>query len=418
MVTDALSLDIPEISEPGPGWAEKLRAGLARIDALGRFYPSAAPSADSTAVIQAAIHKSSVAGLAGREAAVDLDGRIWPCGLLEWETKAKIVNGTLRTKNGANSRLIVSTNHDVLATGNDPGGVEGIVGSGLTLDGNRDNNTGTSPVCELYGFNMAFDHCYAINGRGRGFTTRWSTEAAPPSPHSMESFFHAMKIHHNTGGGVLHNGPHDSHWYGGEVYENGGVQIDIGPKGNALKCINLSPYGLVHTVGIRVQPTGCHFLFCRADHASTTNWQILANDTQIIGGIAGGYAGGGTGIQVGDGSHPVTTLSVSDFQWLNCTAGQVDWANDAGGNSLRGLAYQDGSGVRYVGTPSVYTRREIFNSGPSGYAHDLWTPAAQWGMGNVGATPGTPAGGGTLYVEAGVLKYKGSSGTITTIAPA
>ncbi len=32
--------------------------------------------------------------------------------------------------------------------------------------------------------------------------------------------------------------------------------------------------------------------------------------------------------------------------------------------------------------------------------------------------PATPAGGGLLYVEAGALKYKGSSGTVTVIAPA
>lgn len=32
--------------------------------------------------------------------------------------------------------------------------------------------------------------------------------------------------------------------------------------------------------------------------------------------------------------------------------------------------------------------------------------------------PATPSGGGVLYVEAGALKYKGSSGTVTTIGPA
>lgn len=32
--------------------------------------------------------------------------------------------------------------------------------------------------------------------------------------------------------------------------------------------------------------------------------------------------------------------------------------------------------------------------------------------------PNTPSGGGVLYVEDGALKYKGSSGTVTTIAPA
>ena len=34
------------------------------------------------------------------------------------------------------------------------------------------------------------------------------------------------------------------------------------------------------------------------------------------------------------------------------------------------------------------------------------------------ATPPTPAGGGVLFVQTGALKYLGSSGTVTTIAPA
>jgi len=38
-------------------------------------------------------------------------------------------------------------------------------------------------------------------------------------------------------------------------------------------------------------------------------------------------------------------------------------------------------------------------------------------IGNCSAAPsGTPTGGGVLYVESGALKYKGSSGTVTTIA--
>ena len=34
------------------------------------------------------------------------------------------------------------------------------------------------------------------------------------------------------------------------------------------------------------------------------------------------------------------------------------------------------------------------------------------------SAPGTPAGGGVLYVEAGALKYKGSNGTVTTLGNA
>jgi hypothetical protein len=40
------------------------------------------------------------------------------------------------------------------------------------------------------------------------------------------------------------------------------------------------------------------------------------------------------------------------------------------------------------------------------------------GLGNATAPTTSPAGGGQLYVEAGALKFRGSSGTITTIAAA
>ena len=45
------------------------------------------------------------------------------------------------------------------------------------------------------------------------------------------------------------------------------------------------------------------------------------------------------------------------------------------------------------------------------------------GFGNIAianstSTPATPASGGVLYVEAGALKYRGSSGTITTLGAA
>lgn len=40
-------------------------------------------------------------------------------------------------------------------------------------------------------------------------------------------------------------------------------------------------------------------------------------------------------------------------------------------------------------------------------------------IGNVSVAPTTnPVNGGLLYVEAGALKYRGSSGTVTTIAAA
>jgi len=47
------------------------------------------------------------------------------------------------------------------------------------------------------------------------------------------------------------------------------------------------------------------------------------------------------------------------------------------------------------------------------------TPSRRIKIGNATAAPSdTPSGGGYLFVENGALKYKGSSGTVTTIAAA
>jgi hypothetical protein len=41
------------------------------------------------------------------------------------------------------------------------------------------------------------------------------------------------------------------------------------------------------------------------------------------------------------------------------------------------------------------------------------------GIANAGTVPTTnPAGGGVLYAQAGALKWRGSAGTVTTIAAA
>ena len=46
------------------------------------------------------------------------------------------------------------------------------------------------------------------------------------------------------------------------------------------------------------------------------------------------------------------------------------------------------------------------------------TGVGVFGMGNVSGAPSTPSGGGVLYADAGALKWRGSSGTVTTIAVA
>ena len=74
------------------------------------------------------------------------------------------------------------------------------------------------------------------------------------------------------------------------------------------------------------------------------------------------------------------------------------------------------------GTPSqIYHRARFhtFQSLTGGRTIGLDSDAGYIYVSNItGAAPGTPNSGGIMYVEAGALKYKGSNGTVTTIAPA
>ena len=75
---------------------------------------------------------------------------------------------------------------------------------------------------------------------------------------------------------------------------------------------------------------------------------------------------------------------------------------------------------RTRGSGAVVTRLTIDSSGNVGIgASTFGTSAAKvLGLANATAPSTSPAGMGQLYVEAGALKYRGSSGTVTTIANA
>lgn len=61
----------------------------------------------------------------------------------------------------------------------------------------------------------------------------------------------------------------------------------------------------------------------------------------------------------------------------------------------------------------------LYGSGDSEFPDQISLFAVQGVFyGNVTSEPATPTNGGILFVEAGALKYKGSSGTVTTLGPA
>ncbi len=80
----------------------------------------------------------------------------------------------------------------------------------------------------------------------------------------------------------------------------------------------------------------------------------------------------------------------------------------AGGNIDFQVAPAGSSGTTQNTYVSVMTLCAALNGG-TGVAF----------IGNAGAAPSSnPTGGGILYVESGALKYRGSSGTVTTLGAA
>jgi hypothetical protein len=88
------------------------------------------------------------------------------------------------------------------------------------------------------------------------------------------------------------------------------------------------------------------------------------------------------------------------------SAGSGGTGNHNSGNILLDLGSKQGTGK--VGNLGVFTTSGSFGSGEKVLF-----------IGNCTTPPSSnPTGGGILYVESGALKYRGSSGTVTPIAPA
>lgn len=141
------------------------------------------------------------------------------------------------------------------------------------------------------------------------------------------------------------------------------------------------------------------------------------------------------------GSVRAVDNNTGALRFINSTAGTVQMVSDTAGNFLFGAngapthtvtIPSAGTGVTTYNTTDMTTNFERvrqyyvsnqFNiesqAGGTGVRRNLGLNAPAVFIANSTAVPSTnPTGGGLLYVEGGALKYRGSSGTVTTIANA
>ena len=120
---------------------------------------------------------------------------------------------------------------------------------------------------------------------------------------------------------------------------------------------------------------------------------------------ASGMDGAYLGRRTGDMAQPSLILSTTSNEWrVENRGGQLQMLRD-GASALK----IDATRTAFTGSRNVGVNTETaFGSGTGvlGIANATTAPTAN------------PSGGGVLYVEGGALKFRGSAGTVTTIAAA
>jgi hypothetical protein len=156
--------------------------------------------------------------------------------------------------------------------------------------------------------------------------------------------------------------------------------------------------------------------------ANSFNWQF-SNDA-VAGSLLfvksrGATATAATIVQAGDGLGAISFAGTNGTSALGVAAisASIDTVGSVSATSLPSILT---FATTPTGTTTGVNRMAINSAGNIGFNALSWGTSAVGviGIGNGTAPTTSPAGMGQLYVEAGALKYRGSSGTVTTIAAA
>ena len=372
MTTEILDFTIPADGASGPGWGDDLQAALARLDDSSMFTPSSRGGvgdgiADDTFPVLSVIVAAAANYLVGRQSWINLEGRTWAVADLPWPSGVVFFNGQLKLRPGANCPLISTTAFDALTGTNSSGGAEHVGAYSVWFNGNKADQTVAADLVRIYGRRPRLVDCNIYHSKGRNLVTEWSSDLGSPGPDGMEGSFRNYQIFGADGDGWHDNGPHDSRATGGEIFENAGINLDVGPKGNGTQFTDLHSWGLPHTIGVRLGATGVQLKGFQGEGASDTEVLVLANDCKINGVL---YQPGGTpligtaiGIGIGDATHDVSGVKVvADI--LNF-ASAYDATGDVGGNWVEGQVFQT-VGPEVIGTFSPDTVQMIAMAGRVG----------------------------------------------------
>ena len=381
-----LDRDVPVVGESGPGYATKLRAVDLDADAVlpvsARSRGAVATGGNDSSGLQDAILDAIASAAPNGTAVVRVPKGLYLASDLEIpEDEPLIIDGDgpsatqLVLRPGANSFLLGTEGWDSLVGTDNPGGNVGVSLRNLALLGNKDLNPSAGDLVRLYGRRLTMEHVDIGLAKGRGLVTEWSADLGAPDQRSMESVFTDVKVYGCDGGGVYNNGPHDSRWNGGEVYQNEGVNYEVGPLGHGTQLTDWHSWGEPHNIGFKLGATGCRLNSCQGEGASgagAVEVLVLANDCRVDGRFYQpnviGLINTGVALSLGDASTEVagTWVAATFENWGSA----INWVGDVGNNYVMAKIYQT-IGPEYLGTPNIDTVRMIMMGGRVGQTSDF-----------------------------------------------
>jgi hypothetical protein len=264
----------------------------------------------------------------------------------------------VRLPNGASGDVFHGDNVDALLGTETIGGPRDWGIENLTVDGNKANCPNGASGIRVYGCRFKLADLVVRNCHGNGIVTEWAHNPGDPDSYAaMESFWTNIRVCRNDQTGIIHNGPHDTHWANVLSYENGGGGyttsdgFEIGFKGSGLQAVNVHAFGVTQRRAWWIKAGECQLANCEGEGASDCQLLLEANGLILRGGnwftIDPGLAL--VGIRVGSPSTRCFGVNI-DTHFSTITRAAFDFVNDGGGMYRAEMFMPTGS--IYTGTPN------------------------------------------------------------------
>jgi hypothetical protein len=339
---------------PPPTGTDQSAALQALINQLNSAANNALPSLGGTLYLQPGIYFA--------------ENLIIPTGVTLAGAGIESTTLTLNPSATTTHALLSTKNFDAL-TGTNPtsGADQGPWNFGIrdiTLEGNKANNASNTAVglVRIYGYGYLLHNVRLRNSNTIGLFAQWSnTPTQPALGDAMEAQWVNLKVHDCVGDGVNYQGPHDSAWTNGIVYNNGAIGINCNGNGNGLLMCNVHSWGQTHTYAAFLGASGCGMVTCVLEGASVAQLAINATDCWYMGGqIFAALAAVPVGIVIGP-TAPAAGYNIHT-KVINCTTAAIKYTSDSGLGSIRVIVYA-ASGPAESGASSSSTFKEIIVSG-------------------------------------------------------